>query len=238
MIQANQGKGQKIQVKTKTDDDQADVYIYDFIDPYFGVSAAVFADLLAKITAATVNIHINSPGGDVFEGRAIAAAIRGYRGKTVARIEGLAASAASYIALAANEVEISDGSFFMIHEASALAWGTKADLRKTADLLDKIDAELVREYVAETGGDESTIRAWLEAETWFTADEAVEHGFADRKIAEFGASNCWNLSGFEKVPEALIKAPSPRNDDGSGHAAARRGADLVKRGISPGRRAA
>jgi len=180
------------------------------IDPFWGVSASQFVKDLAGLTQPTIHVRINSPGGDVFEARAMATAMRNHKSKIVAHIDGLAASAASYIATAAAEVEISDGAFLMIHQAWSIAGGNAGDFRSMADLLDKVDGELVREYAAETGQTVEQITAWMAAETWMTADEAIANGFADRKAAEFQSTeNHWQLDAYDKVPEALQARTAP-----------------------------
>lgn len=158
----------------------------------------------------------------MFEGRAIATAIRGHQSKVVAHIDGLAASAASFIALAADEVEIGRGAMLMIHRAWGWAMGNAAEMRETADVLDKIDESLVAEYVEETGNDEKQIREWLDAETWFSDQEAVDNGFADRIAGsateeaeddedEPQASAGWDLSAYHRAPapRASTQPPTP-----------------------------
>jgi ATP-dependent Clp protease protease subunit len=129
----------------------------------------------------------------------------------------LAASAASYVAIAAREVEMAPGSFLMIHRAWTLAFGNSEDIRKTADILDKIDESLVATYVEATGQTPEQIREWLDAETWFTPEESVQHGFADRIAAASSgeASNTWDLSAFNRVPPTAPRAAAPKaaNDD-------------------------
>jgi ATP-dependent protease ClpP protease subunit len=190
---------------------EASLYIYDVIDPYWGVSAQNVIDAIGRAGDAEVlHVYINSPGGSVFEGRAIMAAIARFPGKTIAHIDSLCASAATGIALACNEVEMSEGAFFMIHNASAMAWGDKAALRETADLLEKIEGSIVGDYTAKTGKDAEQIVTWMDAETWFSAAESLEHGFIDRVSAAPAAkaANAWNLSAYAKAPAALA-APSP-----------------------------
>jgi len=191
---------------------QASLYIYDVIDPYWGVSAQWVIDVLAGISdVEQLDVYINSPGGDVFEGRAIMAALGRFAGKTVAHIDSLCASAATSIALACNEVEMSDGAFFMIHNASGFVWGDKTDMRETADLLEKVEGAIVDDYVQKTGKDAADVVAWMDDETWFTAAEALEHGFIDRVTPKAGTKNTWNLAAFDKAPKALA-APAPAND--------------------------
>jgi ATP-dependent protease ClpP protease subunit len=193
---------------------EASLYIYDVIDTYWGVSAQSVIDAIARAgDATTLNVYINSPGGDVFEGRAIMAAISRFSGKTVAHIDSLCASAATSIALACNEVEMSEGAFFMIHNASGLAWGDKTAMRETADLLEKIEGSIVGDYTAKTGKSADQIVAWMDAETWFSAAEALDNGFIDRITAAPAkaakAGNTWNLAAFAKAPAALAAPAEP-----------------------------
>jgi ATP-dependent Clp protease, protease subunit len=195
--------------------DEATIYIYDMIDAYWGISAKSVIEALASVAdVPTVHLRINSPGGNVFEGRAIVEAIKRFSGKTIAHVDSLAASAASSIAIAADEVEIAQGAFFMIHNASAMVFGDKADMRETADLLEKVEGTIVHDYNAKTGKDATDIVAWMDAETWFTADEAVANGFCDRlaATADKGTNNTWNLAAYDKVPKALAEAAAPAAD--------------------------
>src|SRR5687768_5016860 len=123
---------------------EATLYIYDVINSIWGVSAKDVVDQIADAADAQVlHIHINSPGGDVFEGRAIMAAISRFEGKTIAHIDSLCASAATSIALACDEVEMSDGAFFMIHNAAGMVWGDKTAMREMADLLEKVEGAII-----------------------------------------------------------------------------------------------
>lgn len=197
-----------------TGDDEATVYLYDYIvadDIWGGVSATTFVQALAGITAGTVHLRVNSPGGDVFAARAMEAAIRGHAAKFVVHIDGLAASAASFLIMAADEIEIADGGFVMIHKAWTGLWGNANDLRAEADLLDKIDGTLVTTYATRTGQSAADIAAWMDAETWLTADEAVERGFADRKAAPAEKANAkasaWNLNAYSNAPRTARAEP-------------------------------
>lgn len=184
---------------------EATIYIYDVIDAFWGVSAMSVVDAIAQAGDAKVlHVHINSPGGDVFEGRAIMAAINRFEGKTIAHIDSLCASAATSIALACNEVEMSDGAFFMIHNASGMVWGDKTAMRERADLLEKVEDAIIKDYVAKTGKDPEQIMAWMDAVTWFTATEAIENGFVDRMASAAAAKNTWNLSAFTNAPASLL----------------------------------
>ena len=189
--------------------DEATIYIYDIIDADYGVGAKDVIGAISSLKDAKVlNIRINSPGGDVFEGRAIMEAIKRFDGKTVAHIDSLAASAATSIALAADEVVMSDGALFMIHNASGLVWGDKNDMRQTADLLEKVEGSIVNDYTAKTGMEDTTIVAMMNAETWMTADEALANKFVDRVVKTGKAKNTWNLSAFDKAPQ-VEELPEP-----------------------------
>jgi ATP-dependent protease ClpP protease subunit len=205
--------------------DSATIYLYDMISADWGVSALSVIEAIAQAGDAKIlNVHINSPGGDVFEGRAIKAALSVFKGKTVARIDSLCASAATSIALACDEVVMADGAFFMIHNASGMAWGDKQTLRDTADVLEKVESAIVRDYVQKTGKEESEIRALMDAETWFTANEAMEHGFVDALDKGKKATNTWNLSAFAKAPKMeVIPDRSPEVFDTSTHEPAQAG---------------
>ena len=201
---------QKQPVNVIKNDAVASIYIYDVIDAFWGVAAKdVIAALASVGNENEVAIHINSPGGDVFEGRAIMAAIRAHQGKTTAHIDSLAASAATSIALACDEVVISQGAFFMIHNASGMVWGDKTAMRETADLLEKIEGSIVTDYTDKTGAEKQQVIDWMDAETWFTADEAIAAGFCDRLATAAKAKNTWNLAAFAKAPSALRESPPP-----------------------------
>jgi len=183
------------------------VYIYDVIDRDWGASAKALIDALAPLAGQDVALHINSPGGDVFEARAMVAAVRAHSGKVTTYIDGLAASAATYLALAGDQVHISDGSLFMVHNSWTLSWGNKHELRTTADLLDKIDGTIAGDYARKTNASAEQIAAWMDAETWFTAAEAQAAGFVDQidgaaddgKAADKAAR--WNLSAYANAPK-------------------------------------
>lgn len=206
-----QAPGRRFEVVSKTDsEDTAEIFIYDAIvgsdmeaEWWGGVSANAFVKALRDITASTINLRINSPGGDVFGARAIETALREHSAKVIVHIDGLAASAATFIAMAGDEIVMADGSMFMIHKAWTYAWGNANDLKKTADLLDKIDGTLVDTYAKRSGQKDAQIADWMAAETWFTAEEAVKYGFADRVASADSADSpdasnrvTWNLNAF------------------------------------------
>lgn len=186
--------------KIHAEGEDATLYLYDVIDPYWGVGAAEFNKALAGLNGKKVTLRVNSPGGDVFDGRAMAAAIAQH-GNVHAVIEGLAASAATYVTAACATVTIAAGSFYMIHEAWTMAYGNKGDLIQTAALLGKIDDSIVADYARKTGKSNDEIIAWMQAETWFTAEEAVANGFVDSISDVAKVENKWNLSAYNNAPQ-------------------------------------
>jgi ATP-dependent Clp protease, protease subunit len=198
--------------------DVATLYIYDVIDAYWGVSAIDVAKAIAGLGKdVELHLRVNTPGGDVFEARAIKTAIEQHAGRTVAHIDGLCASAGTAIVSGADEVEIVAGGFYMIHNAWTFAMGDKNAMRETAALLDKIDEVIVSDYTKRTGKTAAEVIAWMDAETWFTAEQAVEHGFADRlaESAEKSSAkaSAWNLAVFENTPKDLLAPVVPAAQD-------------------------
>lgn len=160
---------------------EAEIMLYgDVGDSWFGgVTAKQFADDLKALgNVTTINLRINSPGGDVFQGLTIYRLLVDHKAKVIAHIDGLAASIASVIAMAAEEIRISEAGFLMIHNAWGVALGSADDMRTMAGLLDKTTASIRDVYVARTGKTTEQVSAWMDAETWFTAADAVENGFA------------------------------------------------------------
>lgn len=206
LARANAGKGAAL--RSEVDGDTATVYVYDVIDSWFGVTASEFARTLAGITAPKVNLRINSPGGDVFEARAMMTAIREHKAEFTAKIDGLAASAATALTLACDKVEIADGGFYMIHQAWTFAMGNADDLKATATLLEKVDNALVEGYAAKTGMKPEDVLNLMKVETWYAAQEAVDAGFADAILettAAKASARLFNLSAFANAPKALIE---------------------------------
>jgi len=152
----------------------ADLYLYDGIGPG---SAKNLIDGLNKIKGSVV-LRINSGGGSVFEGLAIYNAIQ-RRGQVTVKIDGLAASIASLIAMAGNRIEMAENALLMIHNPWSDTSGDSADLRKQAELLDKAKTSMLSAYAGRTGKPEAEISQIMDAETWFTAEEALAHKLID-----------------------------------------------------------
>lgn len=192
----------------------AHVYVNDVIDSYWGASAAALITALAGLGDQTVHLHINSPGGDVFEARAMAAAIVAHPGTVISHIDGICASAATYLALAANEVRMTDGGLFMVHNSWTLAYGNKTELRDTANLLDKIDGTIIADYARKTGASAEQVQTWMDATTWFTAQEALDAKFIDAIDANTKAQPDtpearWNLAAYPNAPKLPERPPEP-----------------------------
>lgn len=193
--------------------DVAEVMLYDEIG-YFGISAKDFADELNALTAPTIHLRINSPGGDVFDGIAMANAVRAHPSRVITHIDGLAASAASIVALAGREVHMADTALLMIHNAWTLAMGDTHEMAKTAATLAKIDSSLVTDYQRRTGASAEQVRAWMDAETWFSAEEALASNFIDTMVtptteeqaAAEEALAAFDLSVFTHTPERFAAA--------------------------------
>lgn len=172
-----------------------------------GITSKMIADSLKSMgSVSAIDVSINSPGGDVFEGRGIFNLLKEHRAPVNIHVIAEAASAASLIAMAGDEITMAEGALMMIHRASGLAYGNVDEMKRMTSLLETVDETMVKTYVARTGNSEKDVRAWLEAETWMTADEAVARGFATRaeepaKVAALALDR--RLLGFKNIPAAL-----------------------------------
>lgn len=165
--------------------DTAEVYLYGVIGEDFwgeGNSAKSFVEQLSASSPKPLDIHIDSGGGDVFDGFAMASAIQRYEGETTAYVDGLAASAASYIAVACDNVRMNDYSWMMVHRASTCAYGNVDDLLNVANRLEAIDSTIADIYAKRTGIDRDEIVAAMEAETWLSAQDALDGGWCTEVI--------------------------------------------------------
>lgn len=206
--------------------DDTTVYVYDVIvatdieaEFFGGISAESFVKTLRSMTADKIHVRINSPGGDVFGGRAMEQAMREHAAEIIVHIDGYAASAATFLAMAADRVEIAPGGFFMIHKAWTMAIGNADELLARAALLEKIDAGLAESYAARTGRDIATITKMMAAETWFSAAEAVDFGFADTIAEGNKAKNeaGWDVSAYEHAPAVVEPEPETREERAIGN---------------------
>lgn len=159
----------------------ASLHIYGVIGGYWdGIAAADLVPAIRDLDVATLDVYVNSPGGDVYDGIAIRNALRQHAAHVVVHVDGLAASAASFIACAGDEVVMGANSELMIHDAWTIGIGNAEDMRTVADDLDRISDNIAAMYAAKAGGEPTEWRTLMQAETWYTADEAVAAGLADR----------------------------------------------------------
>lgn len=205
----------------KTKGKRGEIYLYDSIGEgwFGGITAKSFNESLKELgNVSALDIYINSPGGAVFDGIAIYNQIRRFNGERVVHIDGIAASIASVIAMAGDEIRIADNGMLMIHDPWSMAFGTADEMRKVADSLDKVRDTILDTYVAKTGGDRAELSKLMTDETWMLADEAIEKGFASKKYeatatesdASAAASTAALLNKFKNTPEGLRqKARAP-----------------------------
>lgn len=184
--------------------DIADVYLFNDIGT-FGITAQSFIDEIKEYENKELNIHINSLGGEVFEGMAIYSIIQRRKAKTTVYIEGIAASIASVIALAADEVIMSENSLLMIHNAWGGTQGDAKDMRKQADVLDKITNEIAEVYVKKTRMPYSQIEEMMNEETWLTAEEAVALGFVDSISEPIKVAAKYDVSRFKNITNKKVE---------------------------------
>jgi ATP-dependent Clp protease, protease subunit len=173
----------KHEFKAETKGSTTEITIYgDIGESFWGesVSASDIKNALRDIETESITIRLNSPGGDAFDGISIRNTLKDHKAKVTVIVDGLAASAASIIAMGADEVIMNTGSMMMIHEASTFAWGTKADIKKTLNALEGIDKSIADIYMTRFNGDLEELNSLVESETWLTANETVEKGFADK----------------------------------------------------------
>lgn len=200
-------------------EDDASISILDPIGDNWegtGVTAKRIGAALRNIGARDVTVNVNSPGGDFFEGVAIYNMLREHKGKVTVRVMGLAASAASVIAMAGDELLMGDGAFLMIHNAWAMAIGNRHDMRAAADQLEPFDAAMASVYANRTGLKESEIVKLMDAETWINSAQAVDQGWAtglveraDMAFDDAKASS--NKKAMALVETAMAKAGYSRS---------------------------
>lgn len=183
--QPGEGKLPRAELNPQVSNGVAVIRLYDVIDSwggFWGVSASEFADTLDGLDSDVneIRLHINSPGGEVFEAVAILNQLRNHSAKVVAIVDGLAASAASFIAAGADELIMGENSQLMIHDAWGICVGNAADMRDLGERLDHLSDNIAAIYAAKTSTEVPGWRAAMLAETWYSADEAVDSGLADR----------------------------------------------------------
>jgi ATP-dependent Clp protease protease subunit len=179
-----------------------EVYIYDFIGVDMfgdGVTAKWFRDELAKMKGVkALNIYVNSPGGDVFEGQTIHSQLMRFQARKIMHVDGEASSAASLILMAGDERRIASGGMIMVHEPWGVSVGNADDMLHMAGTLQKLAGQYAAEYSRVTKRDEDEMREMMRAETWMTAAEALELGFVDAIDAPMKAAAASVMAGFDR----------------------------------------
>lgn len=206
------GAGYSIKARANA---SAEIYIYEDVGEgwFGGVSAKQFAtDLRALGAVETIDVRINSAGGDVFDGLAIYRQLVDHKAKVVTHIDGMAASIASVIAMAGEEIRIAEAGFVMIHNAWGLVIGDGSEMRKMADLLDTTTGAIRDVYRARTSLPDDELRTMMAAETWLTGAEAVDKGFADSVVENLRIAASAKIDPakhkFRHMPAALAGRPN------------------------------
>lgn len=204
-------------------DGVATLRLFDPVDSWggdWGVSAKEFAVALGMLPedTHTIQLHINSPGGEVFEAVTILNQLRQHPAKVVAVVDGLAASAASFIATGADEVVMAPNATLMIHDAWGITIGDATDMRKAGDLLDRLSNNIAAIYASKAGGTTEDWRTAMLAESWYSAQEAVDAGLADSVLGAEPAADApadalasvdtstWKYQNRDEAPAPLISA--------------------------------
>ncbi|ELY2765866.1 head maturation protease, ClpP-related [Cronobacter sakazakii] len=197
--------------------DENSISIFDVIGADYwgdGVTASRIAGALRSLDGADVTVNINSPGGDMFEGLAIYNLLREYRGKVTVKVLGLAASAASIIAMAGDDIQIGRGAFLMIHNCWVYAMGNRHDLAQIAADMEPFDKAMGDIYSARTGLGMDEVAAMMDGETYIGGSDAVEKGFADRLLSaeEIANDDDSPAAALRKLDALLAKADTPRSE--------------------------
>ena len=190
------------------------IYLYGDIGGYWGINEQEWINEFNNLTASKIHLRINSDGGDIFAARAMKTAIQQHNSTVIAHVDGLAASAASFLMLGANEIEIVDGGFIMVHKAMGLldilGYFNEDDLQELIDQLveekkrhTKFNESIANDYAKKTGKSIAEAISWMAGETWFTAQEALSVGLVDRIYDGEPLEGHFDLSVFENPPEAV-----------------------------------
>lgn len=237
-----------VRVNAEKESDEAEILIYGDIGGGWwdeGITAEGISEEIGALDVDTLNVRINSGGGLVFEGLAIYNAIARHPAKVIVHVDGIAASIASVIAMAGDEIRISEGSHIMIHKPWSFAVGDAIAMRKEADILDQLEAGLVDIYTARTDRERDDLSKMMAAETWFTGKQAVDAGFADevvpakKKEQKAAHARSAMLTLFHNTPKDLLEPRDAvpqvrelerllRDGEGLSHAQARRVAALAR----------
>ena len=189
-------------IEAKDEDDNAEIIIYDVVGWPYNDAFDLIRNL-GTIKAKNISVRINSPGGDVFDGVAIFNALKEHPAHVTTKIEGLAASIASIIALAGDEVQAHKNAMYMVHDPWVLAAGNQYDLREIADILGKIGGNMLDIYYDKSNIGKRELKQMMKDETWFTAAEAKDRGLIDTILDTGAAKAKFDLSIYANVPDEL-----------------------------------
>lgn len=209
------------EIRAAASDEDNTISIFDPIGYDYwtgdGVTAKRISAALRSMNGADVTVNINSPGGDVFEGLAIYNLLREYKGKVTVRVLGLAASAASFIAMAGDDIQIARAGFFMIHNSWTIAGGNRNDFMEVASFLGQIDTALADIYAVHTGSTVEAMQKLMDAETWMGGSVSVDEGFADGllpsdAVKEDTTASSPHLVAARRLDLILAKQGMPRTE--------------------------
>lgn len=199
------------------DSNVAEIYIYDAIGEDWagnGISAIKFIEQINNIKASHIELHVNSPGGSVFDGQAIYNALVRHPAVITTYVDGLAASIASVIALAGDRVVMASNSLFMIHNPMSSVAGYASDMRKMADVLDKIKESILSVYQKRTALNVDELATAMDNETWYTASEALDAGFANELSDAMPIAAKFDLAAYGYKHNPLVSNEiDPEQDD-------------------------
>lgn len=212
--------------KIENKKDEATIYLYSDIGGWFGMDHEQWVKDLNELKVDTIHLRIDSDGGDIFAARTMKTAIMQHDAKVIAHIDGLAASAASFVAMGASEIEMVDGGFLMVHNALSfidiLGYFNQQDgiqliselQKEFEDRHEKINKSIAKDYAKRTGADMETVLQWMNEETWFTAEMALENKLIDRVYDGEPTNGKYDLSIFNNVPKELnLRNQSIVNED-------------------------
>ena len=220
-------------IEFKAKGSRGEIWLYDQIGASFwgdGMSAKAFQKELSALGKVTsICVRINSPGGDVFDGFAIYNQLQQHPAAIEVEVDGVAASIASIIAMAADpgKLRMAKNALMMIHNPMGMAIGGEDEMQRVAALLRSVKGNLAATYVDRTGNKRADIDGWMDDETWFTADDAVQRGFADAVSTESAVTACFDPKPFRNVPAALMRRM--QNANASAPAGADPSSDAIRR---------
>ena len=203
-------------INAKKGSDKATILIYEQIGRNFfdeGISAKEFFKDLEKLNVKKIDLHINSPGGNVFEGNSIYNVLKAHPAKIDVKIDGIAASIASVIAMAGDSVVMPENAMMMIHDPVGGVLGTSDDMLKMAEALEKVKTGIVASYMTRSTLKEKKISNMMKDETWITAEDAVEYGLADEVLEPVNIQASFSFRNYKNTPQWLIDNNRPHEKE-------------------------